>query len=171
MGIFDFFKKTNTNEAVISENENFVQDNNGKIENQEFINVITENEFINYENAFNYNSVKGKDIDITKCKKNETKFYHEIYGEGIYHEYEEQNKYIFIKFDNSEQILRFSWDKSINKDIYLEKTEKMKMRDESLKSSFYKAEYEKEQKHFNEIYNYVQEKYKEAKKIEDETAF
>jgi len=92
---------------------------------------------------------KIKEIELSgKFKKNVTPLYHEIYGEGVFVEFDSTKKYIYVRFKNMAKASVFSYPNAIGQYLFTQKTGKLLQREEFLKSPNNVQEDIEEQRYF-----------------------
>ncbi len=89
------------------------------------------------------------ELSVGGFKKNETHLYHDVYGEGVFVDFDSTNKYILVSFNNETKT--FVYHDVIGKHLFVKKTDKLIKREEFLKNSKNKQEDLEEQKFFADV--------------------
>jgi len=81
-------------------------------------------------------------------KKNLTPLYHEVYGEGVFVEFDATKNYIHVSFNSEAKTTPFVYPDAIEKHLFMKKTDKLLKRDEFLRNPKNELEDIEEQKYF-----------------------
>lgn len=95
------------------------------------------------------NRISEIELTVGEFRCNETILYHEVYGDGIFIDFDSSHNYMHIKFADKLNPLRFTYPDSIGIFLFLKKTEKVLKRDEFLKSPQNRQEDLEEREYFS----------------------
>ena len=107
---------------------------------------------------------KIKEIEISGgFKKNETPLYHDIYGEGVFVEFDSSKNYIHVSFNSEAKTTVFAYPDAIGKHLFIQKTDKLLKREEFLKNPNNAHEDIEEQQYFVRVSEIADKNLKSAK--------
>jgi len=110
---------------------------------------------------------KIKEIELSGgFKKNVTPLYHEIYGEGVFVEFDSTKNYIHVRFNSEAKTTVFSYPDSIGKHLFIQKTDKLLKREEFLKNPKNEQEDQVEQQYFIKVCEIADKNLKSANEEE-----
>ena len=108
-----------------------------------------------------------KEIEVSGgFKKNLTPLYHEIYGEGVFIEFDATNNYILVSFNGESNTTPFLYPDAIEKHLFMQKTDKLLKREAFLSSPENELEDIEEQKYFVNVCGVADKFIKTAQKEE-----
>ena len=87
--------------------------------------------------------------------KDKTPIYHDIYGEGVFVDFDSKKRYIKVRFDNQDKDATFVYPDAIEKDIFLYKSKKILERENFLKNPENISADLEEQEYFNNVIKIV----------------
>ena len=110
---------------------------------------------------------KIKEIELSGgFKKNVTPLYHDIYGEGVFVEFDSTNNYIHVRFNGEAKTTIFSYPDAIGKHLFMQKTDKLLKREDFLKDPKNEQEDLEEQQHFVRVCEVADKNLKSASQEE-----
>lgn len=110
---------------------------------------------------------KIKEIELSGgFKKNVTPLYHDIYGEGVFVEFDSTNNYIHVRFNSEAKTTIFSYPDAIGKHLFMQKTDKLLNREEFLKDPKNEKEDLEEQQYFVRVCEVADKNLKSAREEE-----
>ena len=110
---------------------------------------------------------KIKEIELSGgFKKNVTPLYHDIYGEGVFVEFDSTNNYIHVRFNSEAKTTIFSYPDAIGKHLFMQKTDKLLKREDFLKDPKNEKEDLEEQQYFVRVCEVADKNLKSAREEE-----
>ena len=95
-----------------------------------------------------------------------TPLYHDIYGEGVFVEFDSTNNYIHVRFNSEAKTTIFSYPDAIGKHLFMQKTDKLLKREDFLKDPKNEKEDLEEQQYFVRVCEVADKNLKSAREEE-----
>lgn len=110
---------------------------------------------------------KIKEIELSGgFKKNVTPLYHEVYGEGVFVEFDTTKSYMHVSFNGKAKTTTFAYPDAIGKHLFIQKTNKLLKREEFLKNPQNEQEDQVEQQYFIKVCEIADKNLKSANEEE-----
>ena len=110
---------------------------------------------------------KIKEIELSGgFNKNVTPLYHEVYGEGVFVEFDTTKSYMHVSFNGEAKTTTFAYPDAIGKHLFIQKTDKLLKREEFLKNPKNEQEDQVEQQYFIKVCEIADKNLKSANEEE-----